>query len=403
MNYEHANGPKEETADRSPVRKDARREAGKKHSKRPAQSVRVLEKKMAGSDFDLAKCMAHARKNHGKSYLGQVIEMAKLAFAPMKLTPEEYYAYRLYDDKQYSEAEKYGFIGRRAQPAIHARANDIGWWGIAHDKLAFDAVLRGLRLPRAQIHAIYHPNRMHGTVPVIRHHEALAEYLRTDMPYPFFAKPVLGMHSVGIAKVIGIDRDADELIIANAPPAKVQHFADEIVAYGTGGYMFQECLKPHVMIEEMCGARLSTVRVLVALTAQGPEILRCMWKIPAGRNVADNFWRAGNILAAIDTETGRVQRAVQGTGPEQVWIDRHPDTEIPIQGAVLPDWETLKKLAVVGALSIPQLRLQAWDVAMTDRGPVLLELNVGGDFTLPQIATGRPMMSERFVAFLESC
>ncbi|MEQ8193522.1 MAG: sugar-transfer associated ATP-grasp domain-containing protein [Rhodospirillales bacterium] len=410
MNYRHPNTTKESPGAEASAVKPPRELSNKPTAKpktaqkpRPAMKPRVLEREKAAGDFDLAKCMAYARQHHGKSYLGQVIEMAKLAFAPMKLTPEEYYAYRLYDDKQFTETEKYAFIGLRAQTAIHTRTNDIGWWGIAHDKLTFDAALRGLGLPRAQIHAIYHPDRMHGRVPVIRHNEDLAAYLREEMPYPFFAKPVMGMHSVGVAKVVGIDRSADELIIANAPPAKVQAFADEVVAYGTAGYLFQECLKPHVMIEEMCGPRLSTARVLIALTDQGPVILRSMWKIPAGCNVADNFWRSGNILAAVDAETGKVERAVQGTGPDQRWVERHPDTEELIYGAVLPDWENLKLTAIAGALAFPQLRLQAWDVAMTERGPVLLELNVGGDFNLPQVATGRPMMDKHFVAFLESC
>ena len=81
----------------------------------------------------------------------------------------------------------------------------------------------------------------------------------------------------------------------------------------------------------------------------------------------------------------------------------YPDTEQLIKGITLPDWQNVKDLVITSAYAIPALRLQAWDVALTNRGPVLLELNVGGDFVLPQVATGRPSMDPRFVDFLESC
>ena len=33
--------------------------------------------------------------------------------------------------------------------------------------------------------------------------------------------------------------------------------------------------------------------------------------------------------------------------------------------------------------------MQAWDIALTDRGPVLVEVNIGGDLNLPQLALGQ--------------
>ena len=363
----------------------------------------VLEKYKSGPGFDLAQNMTSAKQKFGKSYFAQVREMAKLAFGRLKLQPHEYFAYRLYEDKNYSPEQKQCFIGEQAQDKIFQQVNDISWWGVAHDKLMFDTMLKGLNLPRAKIYAIYHPLRNHGSVPVLRHHEKLADFLRKDMPYPFFAKPVTGMYSLGTVKAFGVDREEDDIFITSSPAVNVQAFADEVVAYGTDGYIFQECLSPHPVIEEICGPRLSTIRLVIALTNNGPEIMRSIWKIPTGDNIADNFWRPGNILAALDSDSGTVLRSVQGTGPQQIGVDRHPDTAQLIKGITLPDWQNVKDLAISSAYAFPNLRLQAWDIALTNRGPVLLELNIGGDFVLPQIATGRPSMDPRFVDFLESC
>jgi len=42
-------------------------------------------------------------------------------------------------------------------------------------------------------------------------------------------------------------------------------------------------------------------------------------------------------------------------------------------------------------------------VAICDRGPVLLEVNIGGDFNLPQIASGERFMNQRFRRVLDAC
>ena len=69
----------------------------------------------------------------------------------------------------------------------------------------------------------------------------------------------------------------------------------------------------------------------------------------------------------------------------------------------MPDWTALTALCLKTARAFPGLRIQAWDVAPTERGPVLLEVNVGGDFNLPQLAHGSGLMDERFRRFLASC
>ncbi len=98
---------------------------------------------------------------------------------------------------------------------------------------------------------------------------------------------------------------------------------------------------PHPVIDEACGDRVSTARNMVALTDRGREILHAPWKIPAGDNVADNFRRPGTMLGAVAIDSGRVQRVVQGTGPDQVEAQTHPDSSKPLQGLTLADWERL--------------------------------------------------------------
>jgi hypothetical protein len=52
---------------------------------------------------------------------------------------------------------------------------------------------------------------------------------------------------------------------------------------------------------------------------------------------------------------------------------------------------------------VGELRMQAWDVASTDCGPVLVEVHIGGEFNLLQLAHASGLMDERFRAFVDRC
>ncbi len=364
----------------------------------------VLQHTKIDAEFNLARSLHAAMARHGKSPWAQVLDIWRLRFGPGKLRPDEYYYYGLYDDRRFDLAEKLKFLGRATQDGIYRRCNAPEWWYIAHDKLVFYAILQGLGLPVPETRALYHAaRRCFGPVPALPDPQALAAHLRQGMAYPFFAKPATGIRSVGVAAAEAYDGARDAIVFKGERAQGVDAYVAELEPYRKDGYLFQEMLRPHPRLEELCGQRLSTVRLILLLEAAGPSILHALWKIPVGDNPADNFWRAGNLLAGLDAGTGRVTRVLQGVGPEQRALECHPDTERPLAGLELPDWPALTELSLEAARAFPGLRMQAWDIALTDRGPVLVEVNIGGDFNLPQLAHATGLMNERFRAFLDAC
>jgi hypothetical protein len=250
--------------------------------------------------------------------------------------------------------------------------------------------------------AVYHPTRRFGAAAALSNPAALAAHLRAGMSYPCFAKPATGIRSVGVAALEAYDAAADRLILKGGQALAIEPFVDELERYLPDGYLFQEMLRPHPELEATVGPRLSTVRLIVLLEDSGPAILHALCKIPVGDNPADNFWRPGNLLPALDAE-GRITRVQQGTGPERCEPESHPDTGGGLRDLTIPDWPALTALALQAATAFPGLRMQAWDIAPTDRGPVLVEVNIGGDFNLPQLAHRRGLMDDRFRAFLAAC
>jgi hypothetical protein len=146
-----------------------------------------------------------------------------------------------------------------------------------------------------------------------------------------------------------------------------------------------------------------SVRALVLAGPSNPVIHRAVAKIATGNNPADNFWRHGKMLGAIELETGIISRVVRGTGAEMSLNEAHPDTKRPIVGTLIAQWAALARLVISAAESLPGIRAQSWDIALAAEGPVLLEVNYGGDLNLAQLANGTGVLDERYTEHLARC
>jgi Sugar-transfer associated ATP-grasp len=172
---------------------------------------------------------------------------------------------------------------------------------------------------------------------------------------------------------------------------------------GGAGYVIQRRLASAPELAALFGPRLWSARLRALVTPAEPLIHRAVAKIATGDNPADNFWRAGNMIGAIDASSGRITRVVRGTGMDQRANESHPDTGCPMVGTMIPDWAAVTKSVREAATLFPGIRTQSWDVALSDRGPVLLEVNYGGDLNLAQLAHGKGVLDEVYAEHLRRC
>ena len=350
-----------------------------------------------------AASMVEVRRVHGKQVLQQVREMASLAFGQGGVTPAEYYAWRLYDDRL-SREDKQRFTGVKAMRKVWRACNfEQDWSGLVWDKMAFYAMMKGFGFPVPKTRFVYHRSRSFGPLPVANTPETFAGLLRQTSDYPLFFKPNGSYQSLGAAAVEGIDVRNDKLVMADASTVDVASFVDSVSRYAEDGYIVQKRLQPHSSLKAICGDNLSTVRALVILTANGPRLLRAAWKLPSQHNIADNYWRPGNMMASIDPDTGRALRLVSGFGIRLQEFDREPATSRRVTEMIVPDWAQLRNLSLAATSALGHLRLVGWDIGITAKGPVIVEANATPDFGLHQIAEGQGMLSNEFTAFVRFC
>ena len=106
------------------------------------------------------------------------------------------------------------------------------------------------------------------------------------------------------------------------------------------------------------------------------------------------------MLGAINLESGQILRTVTGSGADLHVNSAHPDTGRPILGTPIPDWNRLKEIVLAAAPIFAGIHTQSWDVALTENGPVLLEVNFGGDLNLAQLATGKGVLDAAYLEHL---
>lgn len=80
----------------------------------------------------------------------------------------------------------------------------------------------------------------------------------------------------------------------------------------------------------------------------------------------------GAIACPIDLGTGALGRGIKHD-PAFGRVDIHPDSNEPIVGKRIPDWDGALALATRAHRAFPEFRILAWDVALTDEGPMIVE------------------------------
>lgn len=337
----------------------------------------------------------------GTPYFHLIREFAGLAFGPGRLTFDEYVALRLFDPKMYDGADKRTFAGLAAMRRIWLQANHrIEFFGLVDNKIACNALFASYGFPSIPTLAVFSEKVGRPSPTLLHSADDLRAFLTRSEHYPLFGKPIDGRQSLGSASLDRYDSARNCLITVAGREIALDTFIADLRTHYASGYLFQKRVRPHAAVRAICGDRLATVRLMTIWTQGQPKLLRACWKIPAGDNAADNFWRPGNLLAQLDLDTGRVARVMRGQGIKFEEITHHPDTGAALVGTEVPNWREMTETVLEGARMLKHVALIGWDIAPVDAGAVIVELNQTPDFLLPQLADRRGILDADFANFL---
>lgn len=336
----------------------------------------------------VAELLAKVTAAGGLSPMAVMKDFWGLSRGPGKLSFNDYVKYRLFDKGFYGDADRKAFLGQRANHALMLELNyRHDWFALLNNKIAFQGYIAGYGLPVIATLGLYAPGFAGSPgARLLADAAALKAFLLSADHYPLFGKPVEGVQSLGSLALQACDARAGTVTAVGGEVLPADTVVEAIATHFADGFMFQPLHGSPKDMARVIGPRLSTVRVVTLQSDDGPRVHKAVWKIPAAGNVADNYWRPGNILAALDPQTGAIVSASSGVGLEFTAVTHHPDTGAALAGIAAPFWDEVRGRALEGARALRHFALLGWDMGLTEHGPVVVEANEAPDLTLIQVA-----------------
>ena len=352
-----------------------------------------------------------AREQTGKGLRTQLREILALKHEAGQCGITDYYWYKLYDDEYLRGRGRQDFLGWRLMEEFSIALNPRYAALPSLDKVLFTQTAIAAGLPVASVRACFHrADRIPAALGVhLKTSEMAGAFLRDASAFPLFAKPAFSQMGHGAAYLAGYDRATDSLNLLDGASISVDAFLERLVRPVEAqyhkvecGYLFQEPLKLAPDLETFTKwPAISGVRVICLNDGNGTVPIRAVWKIAVPPNHTDNFvlGKNGNLVASVDVATGEVDRMIGGFWPKTTVLSTHPVSGLCVAGLRLPGWDKVLDACRMGGRVFPLMKIHHWDFALTDRGPVILELNDIGGTRIPQMH-GLGLLTEEVRHFL---
>lgn len=184
-----------------------------------------------------------------------------------------------------------------------------------------------------------------------------------------FIKPVDGQGGTGIIVVgrVGDSYYCDQREIALRD---VVHLPDRDKLY-----VVQRGISQRSDISAINPSSVNTLRVVTQLRNGVPHMNVCVMRIGRNGKDVDNSHQGG-LSVRIDVDSGRMYPTATAEHGGGVYT-KHPDTGFVFEDFSIQGWDRLKSDILDYALRIPEISELAWDVAITDDGAAIIEVNLG--------------------------
>ena len=284
-------------------------------------------------------------KKTGKSKLWVLSDMVSCA----RKHGAGYMDYDLYDMYELTEEQRKTYMTRARSNEIYKKYNDLSRVEYFDDKTIFNDLFKDY-IKRDWI-AVSDPKDK--VLDFISRHEK------------FFAKPSDATGGFGIELINRTDYESNEALY------------DYLLGLEESGkYGSFELEEPVIQSPEISAIyphSINTVRIVTLLKDKvEPHVICAYFRIGNKGNVVDNFHSDG-MTTPVDVETGTV--LFPALDKKKNLYESHPMTGHQIKGFTFSEWPEAIDMVKKAALVVPDVGYVGWDVAFSDKGPLLIEGN----------------------------
>ena len=313
-------------------------------------------RRLVRMDFGrMRKTTAFLQERSGKSRAWLLWDMLRCA---LKYNAG-YMDYKIAEMYRLTDEQKKTVITRGLSNEIVRRMNDKAYWYLFDDKAVFNELFKE-HIGRSWL-------KLSGdTAP-----EAFKAFLAENPD--IIAKPLEGSSGVGI-----------ERFTADAWRGREEAFLSELRKKGIG--ILEERVIQHPRMMDMCATSVNTIRIATLLGDKKQGVVYAFLRIGVGK-VMDNV-DCGGMAARVDLDSGKLLTV--GADKAGNTFRLHPVTGTPIIGFEVPYFQEAVQMCLEAAQKVPQMRYIAWDVAVTENGPLFIEGNSFPSHAVPQFAAHYP-------------
>ncbi|RLB05736.1 MAG: hypothetical protein DRG83_01865 [Deltaproteobacteria bacterium] len=206
----------------------------------------------------------------------------------------------------------------------------------------------------------------------------------------FVLKPVSGGGGFNV-KIIKYEKGK---AIVNGAKVVVSQFYKELQRLDN--YIITEFVNQAEYSKEIYPYTVNTIRILTMWDYENsiPFIAIAVHRIGTQRSYPVDNWTQGGMSAHINIETGELGPGVTYPFDGKLrFYSRHPETDSPIQGVRVPNWEKVRETVLKLASNLPFLPYIAWDVVLDENKNIrIIEGNSNTDVNLLQVH--KPFLSD---------
>ena len=206
----------------------------------------------------------------------------------------------------------------------------------------------------------------------------------------YICKPQYGRWGQGIY-VIEKKKGVISFFDKNSNKVKANRFFEKI--YNVP-YVIQKYVVQHKKLSKLNPSSLNTMRIVTTRYNEDVHILGAFLKMGCNKAVIDNA-HAGGTFVGINSKNGKLRKygCHYSTFNKKAELC-HPVSHVKYEGYKLPYWEEVMKLVKDAHKVFSGLSSAGWDVAITEKGPVIIELNM--EYSLKGFQTANGGIKEKW-------
>lgn len=287
------------------------------------------------------------------------------------LTHDEY---KDFEFEKQSDEFRQTFLGLNEQRYYLDYLNPIKYYSLARNKYLTHKILENTGVRKAELYCYYQPEgKVIASDEIANNTQDVYRILKKKHVAQCVVKTTESSHGDNVYVVNHIDYGNDDCIITL--------FNNEIVKFsdiiGETPLIFESVIRQTAQFASFNESSVNTIRFMTVLYPDNKARLAGIWmKFGRAGRCVDNAGSGGNVDACVDMTEGEIKYVTEFNGWRNVKaISHHPDTGTLLEGVKIEKWNDIVEQVLHFQECFPYCKAAGWDIAITDEGPIVIEVN----------------------------